>query len=121
MRQHLVRRNDFIERIGDLPFDAISTGPHPDREVPCPHRLQRLEQVVQDRPAIHAVPFIGSHSFVLPRALRFRLIECFASRLHRLAPTKYRIVSKGSLARHAPSVGGQPTLAGDKSACFVRV
>jgi hypothetical protein len=68
MRQHLVRRNDFIERIGDLPFDAISTGPHPDREVPCPHRLKRLEQVVQDRSTIQTVPLIGCRSFVLPRA-----------------------------------------------------
>src|SRR4029453_7147597 len=87
---------------------------------PSPHRLKRLEQVVQDRSAIQTVT-IGCRSFMLPRAVRFRLFECFASRLHRLAPTKDRTISRRSLARHAPSVGGQPTLAGEKLASFVRV
>ena len=47
LRHPLVGGDDFVERVGDLAFDAEPVAGHPDREVADAHRLQRGKKLVK--------------------------------------------------------------------------
>ena len=46
LRHALVGGDDLIERVGDLALDPEMVARHPDREIACTHRLQRVQQIL---------------------------------------------------------------------------
>ena len=52
--QHLIGRDDLIERLGDLAFDTVSANWQANGEVADTHGLKRLMQVMQGGAAVQA-------------------------------------------------------------------
>ena len=55
--QYLVGRNDLIESVGDLGFDAFAPARQAYREIANAHRLKRLMQAMQRRLAVRSQPW----------------------------------------------------------------
>jgi len=47
LRHSLIGGHDFIEGVGNFAFDPKVVAGHPHRKIPAPHRLQRMQQILQ--------------------------------------------------------------------------